>query len=232
MHEASLLHSVGQRQSTATARASQISLIRASLRRPMRSVSTPTETLSIESRLTAVRRPTGSSPGSRTTSLAKPRIVVVHGAITARRSRGIAASRERTTTGRRPISGGSHHQSSPRNGSVLTWRPRPIGTTEDRPTHRAHRWDDRRRRDSRRRSPQRGSEQGAQRVRRRKELHRCAVGSLSWPRTGGSRQLLCSLAIGPWHKYGIDMPHREVVELDQGIRQRVETGRFERYLNG
>lgn len=209
MHEASLLHSVGQRQSTATARASQISLIRASLKRPIRSVSTPRETLSIESRLTAVRRRTGSSPGSRTTSLAKPRIVVVHGAIKARRSRGIAASRERTTTGRRPISGGSHHQSSPRSGIVLTWRPLPIGTTEDRPTHRAHRSDGRHTRGNRRRSLQPGSEQGARRVRRRKELHRCAVGSPSWPRTGDSRQLLCSLAIGPWHKYGIDMPTGE-----------------------
>ena len=111
--------SVGQRQSTATARAAQISVIRLSLRRPIRSVSAPTETLSMESRLTAVRRRTGSSPGSRMTSLARPRIVVVHGAITARRSRGIAASRDRTTTGRRPISGGSHHQSSPRKGRVL-----------------------------------------------------------------------------------------------------------------
>jgi hypothetical protein len=40
--------------------------------RPRRSVSTPTETLSIESRLTAVLRRTGSSPGSGMTSLASP----------------------------------------------------------------------------------------------------------------------------------------------------------------
>jgi len=54
--------------------------------------------------LEAERVGTGSSPGSRTTSLARPRIVVVQGATNARRSRGIAASRDRTTTGRRPIS--------------------------------------------------------------------------------------------------------------------------------
>jgi hypothetical protein len=55
--------------------------MRSSLRLPIRSMSTPTETLSTESRFTAVRLPTGSSPGSSTTSLASPRIVVVHGAI-------------------------------------------------------------------------------------------------------------------------------------------------------
>ena len=42
------------------------------------------------SRLTAVRLGTGSSGGSRTTSLARPRTIVVHGATRARRSRGIA----------------------------------------------------------------------------------------------------------------------------------------------
>lgn len=64
--------------------------------------------LSTESRLTALRRTIGSSSGSRTTSLARPRIVVVHGATRARWRRGIAASRDRTTTGRRPISGSLH----------------------------------------------------------------------------------------------------------------------------
>ena len=51
---------------------------------------------------------------SRMTSLARPRMVVVHGATRARRSRGMAASRERTTTGRRPTSGSSDHHTSPR----------------------------------------------------------------------------------------------------------------------
>ena len=113
-----------QRQSTATARASQIACMRSSLSRPIRSVSMPKETLSTESRFTAVRRRTGSSPGSSTTSLASPRIVVVHGAMSARRRRGMATSRESTTTGRRPISGGSHHQSSPRRGRGVTTRLR------------------------------------------------------------------------------------------------------------
>jgi hypothetical protein len=49
--------------------------------------------------LTAERIGIGPEPGSRTTSLASPRMMIVHGATTARRSRGIAASRDRTTTG-------------------------------------------------------------------------------------------------------------------------------------
>ena len=139
-------------------------------------------------------------------------MVVVQGAITARRSRGIAASRERTTTDRRPISGGSHHQSSPRSGRVLMWRRRPIGTTGDRPTRRVHRWGGRRMRCSRRRLRLHGSERGALQGRRRKGLRRCAAGSPSWPGTTGSRQRLCSLAIEPSHKCGIDMPERHVID--------------------
>ena len=46
-------------------------------------------------------------------------MVVVQGATSARRSRGIAASRDHTTTGRRPTSASSHHQTSPRNGAGI-----------------------------------------------------------------------------------------------------------------
>ena len=128
------------RQSTATSSAWQISRIRMPLSAPIRSTSTAVNTDSIESRLTAQRRSIGSSPGSRTTSLGRSRIVVVHGATSARWSRGMAASRDRTTTGRRPISGGSHHQSSPRAGKALTW-PRPrFETKRGRPTHLRGRW--------------------------------------------------------------------------------------------
>lgn len=123
------------RQSTATSSAWQISRIRTPLSAPIRSTSTAVDTDSIESRFTAQRGPIGSSPGSRTTSLAKPRIVVVHGAMSARRSRGMAASRDRITTGRRPISGGSHHHNSPRTGKALT-SPKPhFGTKRGRPSH-------------------------------------------------------------------------------------------------
>lgn len=80
-------------QSTATARAAQISRMRGSATRPNRWTRMATETLSTESRLTAERSGTGSSPGSRTTSLASPRIVVVQGATSARRCRGITTSR-------------------------------------------------------------------------------------------------------------------------------------------
>lgn len=87
-------------QSSATSRAAQISRFRGSASRPRRLTRTATETLSRESRLTAQRWGTGSLSGSRTTSLASPRIVVVHGATSVRRSRGIAALRDMTTTGR------------------------------------------------------------------------------------------------------------------------------------
>lgn len=121
-------------QSTATARAAQTCSIRRSLRRPSRSTRTPVDTLSTESRLMADRRGTGSSPGSRTTSLGRSRMVVVQGPISVRRSRGIAASRERTTTGRRPMSGSSHHQTSPRAGTGVTTQQLRHGTTRGLPT--------------------------------------------------------------------------------------------------
>jgi len=117
-------------QSTATLRAAQTWRIRASLILPIRSTSAAIETLSSESRFTAHLRSIGSSPGSRITSLDKLRIVVVHGAISVRRRRGMAASRVITTTGRLVMSGSSHHQSSPRRGSAVT---KPTQHLENRP---------------------------------------------------------------------------------------------------
>jgi hypothetical protein len=87
-----------------------MSRIRSSASRPRRLTRTATETLSRESRLTAERWGTGSVSGSRTTSLAEPQMEVVRGATSVRRSRGIAASRDMTTIGQRPISGSSHHR--------------------------------------------------------------------------------------------------------------------------
>jgi hypothetical protein len=120
--------------------------IRVSASRPSRLTRTATETLSTESRFTAERPGIGSKPGASTTSLASPRIVGVHGATIARRSRGIAASRDNTTTGRRPTSAISHHHTSQRAGSALTRRRPPAATTLDRPTRRAHQPGARRRR--------------------------------------------------------------------------------------
>jgi hypothetical protein len=62
----------------------------------------------------------------------------VQGATSARRSRGIAASRDSTTTGRRPISASSHHHTSPRPGSALTRRQPRAAKTPGRPIRRAH----------------------------------------------------------------------------------------------
>jgi hypothetical protein len=120
------------------------------LKRSRRSVRTATDTLSIESRLTQERRGTGSSVGANRTSLESPRIVLVHGATKVRRRRGIAASRDRITTGRRPIASSSHHQISPRAGSGLTTPRLPHETTRGHPIHRLPRSDARRTRRSRR----------------------------------------------------------------------------------
>lgn len=125
------------RQSTATSSARQISAMRTSASRPSRSTRTAIDTLSSESRFTADRVGIGSSLGSSTTSLARPRIVVVHGAMSALRNRGIAAFRERTTTGRRPTSGTSHHHTSPRAGKSVTSLRSPSGSCPDLPTHLA-----------------------------------------------------------------------------------------------
>src|SRR3990172_4009657 len=108
---------------------------------PRRLVSVPTETLSTESRFTADSRGIGSSPGSISTSLARPRIVVVHGAINARRSLGIAASRDRITTGRREISGSSHHHTSPLAGRSFTTKRPPHETMLSHPIRPLHRAD-------------------------------------------------------------------------------------------
>jgi hypothetical protein len=145
-------------QATATSSAEQTSSIRRSLSRPSRSTSVPTETLSTESRFTAEGRGIGSSPGSSSTSLGIPRIVVVHGPISVRRRRGIATSRDSTTTGRRPTSGTSHHQTSPRAGRELTTRRQRLETRRDRPTHRACRAAIRRKPRMQRRSRRRDAE--------------------------------------------------------------------------
>jgi hypothetical protein len=159
-------------QSTAIANAEQISCILASASRPRRSTSTPTDTLSTESRLTADRLGTGSSPGSSTTSLGSARIVVVHGAISARPRRGMTASRESTTTGRRPISGSSHHHSSPRAGGWLMMRPRHVGMRPDRPRHRPREADADRKRRSWRRSRLCGAGQARRQAPRPQGLRR------------------------------------------------------------
>jgi hypothetical protein len=94
-------------QPTATARAPQISRIRESASRPRRLTKTATETLSTASKFTAERGGTGSEPVR-----GQPRWHVPGWscciATRTRRSRGIAASRDSTTTGRRLTSADRH----------------------------------------------------------------------------------------------------------------------------
>ena len=205
------------RQSTATSSAAHIDRMRWSLSRPIRSISTPRDTLSIESRLTAERCRTGSSPGSRTTSLANPRIVVVHGAIRERLRRSIAMSLERMTTGRLPISGGSHHHSSPRAGRIVTSPRHGRGTTQGRPTRPVRQGDGPCSPTcSHHRSPQHGCERVARLAPHRTATRRCALDSPRVPAIGGFRRRLCSLANVAWHDYGIEMPHRGGVVGQRG----------------
>jgi len=126
-------------QLTAILNAAHTWRIRSSLRRPIFSTKWEMETLSTESRFTAQRRLMGSSPGSSTTSLGRLRTVDVHGAISERRRRGMAALRDSTTTGLLWMSGSSHHQSSPRSGNRLTRIPHEDETRSGCPTHLPHR---------------------------------------------------------------------------------------------
>lgn len=183
-------------QSTATARAAPICRMRTSANRPGRSTSTATE-----SGLTAERLGTGSSCGSSTTSLARPRIVVVQGATSARRSRGTAASRDRTTTGRRPISASSHHHTSPRAGSALTRRPQPVGRTRGRPIRPARRAGARRRPHNPRRSPPHDGAGAAPRVPRRSGRHRWCPPAVLWRGPGAVRRRSCSDVCDPCHHH-------------------------------
>ena len=188
-------------QSTATASAAQTCRIRSSANRPTLSTRTATDTLSNESRLTAQRRGIGSVSGSRTTSLASPRIVVVQGATTARRSLGIATSRESTTTGRRPISDNAHHHTSPRFGSCVTRCSPPSARSRDRPTRLADQPDFRHRRRSQHRSRVPDAGPGELAARRPPVRRRSARSEYPEPLPTGKRRPSCSTVCGPCHKY-------------------------------
>jgi hypothetical protein len=194
-------------QSTATERAVHICRIRTSPSRPRRSTRTATDTLSIESRFTAERRGTGSSLGSRTTSLARPRIVVVHGATTARRSRGIAASRDKTTTGRLPAFASSHHQISPRAGIGVTWRL-PLGEIRPGcPTHRARRADVCRSLRSSRQFQRIDDGQAAPQELHRSARRRSVRNAPGVHSPKGPRSLSCSPVCESCHEYATDLPN-------------------------
>ena len=174
----------------------------------MRSTRRPTATLSTESRLTAERSGIGSSPGSSTTSLARPRMVVVQGPTTARRRRPMAASRERTTTGRRPMSGGSHHQTSPRCGPPPVMRTRPrLGMRRDLPKRRLHPVDARRTPHRRHRLRWNGGRRAGPQVPHRGGRRRLSRRVAAAPTPGVRRQPLCSPVVVSWHKSSISMPH-------------------------
>jgi hypothetical protein len=123
-------------QPNAIARATHTSRIRASLSVPSRFVSVPTPTFSTLSRLTDDLFGMGSSPTSSTTSVGSPRMFVVHGATRVLLRRGIATSLVITTTGRRGISGSSHHQTSPWAGRFIMMMTLHHGRRRDRPIRR------------------------------------------------------------------------------------------------
>ncbi|KGN36672.1 hypothetical protein N803_04080 [Knoellia subterranea KCTC 19937] len=111
---------LGQWQSTATPKAAQTWDIRASLSLPIRSTKVPTETDSTASSAATHGRGTGSLSGLSSTSLGRPRMVVVHGATSVRPNARIATVLESSTTGRRGKCGVSHHHTSPRSIAVTT----------------------------------------------------------------------------------------------------------------
>lgn len=175
--------------------------IRASARRPSRCTKTATDTLSAESRFTAERRGIGSDSGSSTTSLASPRIVVVHGATSARFSRGIAASRESTTTGRRPTSAISHHHTSARAGSAVM-KPQPLAaTTPGRPIRRAHRSGAGRRRHNSRPPRPLGGELAMPGVRHRRARRPCLLPEPHVHAATARRRPWCSGVCDSCHNY-------------------------------
>jgi hypothetical protein len=188
-------------QSTATAKAAQISRIRASDSRPSRWTRTAIETLSMESRFTAVGRGTGSWSGSRRTSLASPRTVVVQGATSARRCRGITASRDSTTAGRRPISASSHHQTSPRAGTSLMRQRLPAAMTPGRPTHPARRPGARRTRRSWHQPQRIGDGPAMLEVPHRRERRQCSPPEDRVHCRGVWSQPWCSSVSVPCHEY-------------------------------
>lgn len=196
--------------------------MRLSASRPRRSTSTATDTLSTESRLTADRRGIGSSRGSRTTSLARPRRVVVQGATSALRSRGIAASRDKTTTGRLPASASSHHQTSPRAGSVITKPLRPAETRRDRPTRPARRAGVRRRPRNLRRLRRSGDASVALQGLRRRARRRWCRGAVPERCGAAADRRSCSTVCESCHKYATTprsvRPYRDDLSPNQRLR--------------
>ncbi len=233
-------------QATATSRARQICRMRSSLNRPSRSTRCAWGAPSIESRLTAETRNTGSSPGSSTISLGKPLIVVVHGATIAVASRSNALSRNSTTTGRLPNSGDSSHQTSPHRGrTVVTARtdPRqgsrdpaclatlPAQTTPSRPKHRACSWECGRTPRKQRRSRPAGDDRQVLPRLPRSSLRRRASLASHEPDREDLHRPSCLLAAS-CHKRSICMPHARRLNLLTAQRQRRSIGRCFGMLRG
>jgi hypothetical protein len=190
---------------------------------------TATETLSTESRLIEDRFGTGSPAGSTTTSLARPRIVVVHGATSVRFRRGIAALRERTTTGRRPTWGSSHHHTSPRAGRALELmmlRPH-LERRQDPPSRQAPRARARRRRRTQHRSRPRDVGRSTLPAPDPEELRPSTSKGCDGLSSRDPRRLSCLLSSAPCHNYATDMPRPSKGSVDlhgpsaEGVRMGV-----------
>lgn len=133
--------------------------------------------------------------------LGSDRIVVVQGATSARRSRGMAASRDNTTTGRRPLSGNSHHHSSPRAGISVTKCRRLDGTTPGLHMRPARRVGADHTRRSSHRSRRRGAVRGGLRGLRRPRLRQSTLTAAAARLRAASRRQWCSHVCEPCHEH-------------------------------
>ena len=133
-------------------------------------------------------------------------MIVVHGATNVRRNRGMAASREITTTGLLWISGSSHHQSSPRSGIEVTRRRHQYETLQGFPTHRIHQLGIRRTRRKRSQPHLRDCERQVRRALRRGASRHLRLNAAAGPSPRDHRQPLCLLVPCSCHNCSMLMP--------------------------
>jgi len=151
-------------------------------------------------------------------------MVVVHGATNVRRNRGMAASREITTTGLLWISGSSHHQSSPRSGIEITRRRHQNETLQGFPTHRSRQSVNRRTRRKQRQSHSHGYERRARRGPHRAAWRHLRLNEAAGPSPGDHRQPLCLLVPCSCHNCSMLMPTSRAENVGSILSARSKQG--------